>query len=229
MQGRSTGLSLMPTGFEALGSDGLRDMIQYLCADALQYRIINLQTAFTANSQEGIYANRQSKRESLRFKQFGIVRVDGIPFEIARPEKSQTGKNVIVLKGGSGYSKRYPRKVIATTNVRAKRIHFLGGVGGWAWPFGGDKFKGRDVARFTLHFEDGHTEETVFRNGIEFADYNGHANVPGSREAPEIVRNGQVRWFSVNVKQDGIIKTIALASFDNEVAPTFVALTAQTR
>ncbi|HIG27883.1 MAG TPA: c-type cytochrome [Verrucomicrobiales bacterium] len=226
---RSSGLSLMPAGFEALGSDGLRDMIQYLCADDSQYRIIDLQTAFTANSQEGIYANRQSKKESLRFKQFGIVRVDGIPFEIMHPEKSQTGKNVIVLKGGRGYSKRHPRKVVAKTNIRAERIHVLGGVGGWAWPFGGDKYKGRDVVRFTLLFEDGLTEETVFRNGIEFADYNGRANVPGSREAAEIVRYGQVRWFSVNVKHDSIIKSVTLESFDNEVAPTFVALTAQTR
>jgi putative heme-binding domain-containing protein len=225
---RSTGLSLMPTGFESLGADGLRDLIGYLCADENRFRILDLRDAFTANSTEGIYVSRESRNESLRFTKFGILKVDSIPFEIVHPTRSATGNNVLVLKGGQGFAKSLPQRVeVKAGGVCAAKLHILGGVGGWAWPWGGDQQKDKPVAKLTLHFADGQTEDMVFRNGVEFADYNGRAEVPGSKEAVEVVRYGQVRWFSRPVARQERIERIAIESFDSAVAPTFVAITAE--
>lgn len=226
---RSTGISLMPNGYEALEGEGLRDLIGYLCADENKYRVIDLSGAFTADSSNGIYDSRESRRETLRFKRFGLVRVDGIPFDIVNPVKSPTGNNVIVLKGGTGFAKTLPQSVTSEVGVTASRIHVLGGVGGWAWPYGGNSSKDIAVSKMVLHFVDGITEEKVFRNGVEFADYNSRAEAPGSKEAVELVRYGQVRWLSVNVNHTAVIESITLESYDNQVAPTYVALTVEPR
>ena len=53
---RNTGLSLMPNGFEALGAEGLRDLLGFICADENRFRVLDLKNAFTASSTRGIYA-----------------------------------------------------------------------------------------------------------------------------------------------------------------------------
>src|SRR6185503_17472176 len=99
-------------------------------ADA-KYRIIDLRNAFTADSTKGIYITQESTNESLVFKRFGLVKAGEVPFEILHPNKTATGKNVAVLKGGRGFSKMLPQKVeISNLNLKATRLHFLGGVGG---------------------------------------------------------------------------------------------------
>jgi putative heme-binding domain-containing protein len=225
---RSTGLSLMPNGYEALEANGLRDLIGYLCADENRFRVLDMTLAFTANSTRGIYASQESANESLRFAKFGLTKVDGVPFEVIHPTRSQTGNNVVVLKGGSGFSRTLPSKVEFKAGVAASALHFLGGVGGWAFPCCGEnKNEGMPVAKVTLHFAGGGTEEMILKNGVEFADYNGRAEVPGSKEVPGLVRYGQVRWFSKPVAKQDVIERITLEGYDNAVAPTFVAITAE--
>lgn len=224
---RSTGLSLMPEGFEALGAEGLRDLIGYLCADENRFRILDLSSAFTANSTRGIYVSQESVNESVRFTKFGLTKVDNVPFEVVHPSRSANGNNVIVLKGGDGFAKTLPKRVELKAGVKADKLHFLGGVGAWAYPWGGDRYKNIPVAKVTLHYADGKTEDLILKNGQEFADYNGRAEVPGSKEAPGLVRYGQVRWFSKPVARRERIERISIESFDNAVAPTFVAITAE--
>lgn len=224
---RATGLSLMPNGFEALGGEGLRDVLGYLRAGDTQFRVLDLTPAFTANSTRGIYANEESRNESLRFIKFGMVKVGDIPFEIMSPTKSATGQNVIVLKGGSGFAKSLKKQVEIKAGIAARKLHFLGGVGGWAWPWGGERNQNLPVVKLTVHYVDNQTEEMVFKNGQEFADYNGSHDVPGSKEAGGLVRSGQVRWFSKPLKREAVIQKIVLESYDNAVAPTFVAITAE--
>lgn len=65
------------------------------------------------------------------------------------------------------------------------------------------------------------------KNAEEIADYIGHQNVPGSKEVPGIVSHGQVRWFTKALHHAGVIQKLTLESFDNSVAPTFVAITAE--
>jgi putative membrane-bound dehydrogenase-like protein len=227
---RNTGRSLMPEGFEALGAEALRDMLTYVCGSDAKYRIIDLRSAFTANSTEGIYQSRESKGESLLFRKFGLVKAGDVPFEILHPAKTTSGNNLVVLKGGSGMSRSYAQQVeVNNVNVKAGRLHFLGGVGGWAYPCCGEnKNENLPVARVTVKFTDGASEEFVLKNAMEFADYNGLYDVPGSKFVPDIVRGGQVRSFSRALKNKSAIQKITLESFNNAVAPTFVAMTAET-
>lgn len=225
---RSTGMSLMPDGFESLGTEGLRDLIQYLCADEGRYRILDLSSAFSADSTKGIYNTVESIGESLHFRRFGIATVDNIPFEIMAPTRTSSGKNVVVLKGGHGYAQTMPRKVEVPANVKASKLHFLGGVAGWGFPCcGDDKNENEPIAKVTVHFAGGGNHEIVLRNGVEFADYNGKYDVPGSKEAQNLVRNGQVRWFTKSLPREATIEKLTIESLHDGVAPTFVAITAE--
>ena len=225
---RSSGMSLMPDGFEALGKEGLRDLIAYLSADEGKFRIVDLSPAFTVDSTKGIFASLRATNESLQFRRFGLATVDGVPFDVVSPNRTSSGKNLIVLKGGNGFSKTLPQKVEAAVNAKANRLHFLGGVGGWAFPCCGDnKNEGMPVAKVTVHFKEGAPQEIILKNGEEFADYNGKNDVPGSREAQGLVRNGQVRWFTKELGREGQIEKLTIESYNNGVAPVFVAITAE--
>lgn len=227
---RNTGLSLMPNGFEALGGEALRDILAFLCAGESNYRIIDLKSAFTANSNKGIWQEEENPADSLTFKKFGVIKVGEVPFEIVNPLKSSSGNNVIVLKGGSGFAKTRPQKVeISNVGIKAARLHFLGGVAGWGYPWPGvDNNLNLPVAKVTIHYTDQESEEMILKNGQEFADWNGATDVPGSKSAADLITHGQVRWFTKPLKHQEIIQSISLESFDNVVAPGFVAITADT-
>ncbi|MBI4657606.1 MAG: ThuA domain-containing protein [Verrucomicrobia bacterium] len=225
---RATGLSLMPDGFESLGGDGLRDLLAFIRAGEGKYRVLDLGAAFTANTSKGIYGSEETANESLRFTRFGVVKVGEVPFEIVTPTKSGTGKNVVVLKGGAGFAKTLPQRVEIKAGVAAKALYFLGGVGGWAWPCCGEnKNENVPVAKVTVHYADHEREEITLKNGQEIADYSGRHDVPGSQEALGLVKYGQLRWFRKPLKRQAVIERVALESFDNSVAPTFVSLTAE--
>jgi putative membrane-bound dehydrogenase-like protein len=229
----TTGLSLMPSGFETLGEEPLRDLLAFLCEGENRYRLLDLRSAFTANSTRGIYTSESARNETLRFERFGVIKVGDIPFEIMSPSKTADGNNVCVLRGGDGFAKSRPQKVeIQNVGVKASKLHFLGGVGGWAYPWGEQPGHNVPVMKVTVHFADGQTEELVLKNGQEFADYLGSPteprfNVPGSQPVPGLVKSGQVRWFTKPLQRAAEIKSISLESFDNHVAPTLVALTAE--
>jgi putative heme-binding domain-containing protein len=225
---RSTSLSLMPEGLDALGAEGLRDLLAYLCSEDENYRFIDLRNVFTADSTQGIYARRESRGESLLFKKFGVVKVGEVPFEILPPTKTLNGNNVIVLRGRNGLARDYPRRVeVKDLNLKVSRVHFLGGVGGWAWPFGGDEQKGLPVATITVTHANGVTQSWPLTNGVHIADYNSTTDVPGSKAAPDLVTRGQVRTFSLAPKSSSPITSLALESAGTIVAPTFVAITAE--
>lgn len=226
---QSTGRSLMPEGFEALGPEGLRDLLAYICADELRFRILDLAPAFTANTTKGIYASESSKDESLKFKRFGLIKAGDVPFDVISPARSATGNNVVVLKGGSGLARTFVAKASVKAGIPASRIHVLGGVGGWAWPWGGDAHKNEPVAKIVVHYAGGATEEILLRNGVEIADYNGNEDVPGSKPVPDALVRGQIRWFTKPVGRPGtVIETLSLESTEGTVAPTFVAITLET-
>ncbi|MEO5803143.1 MAG: ThuA domain-containing protein, partial [Verrucomicrobiota bacterium] len=226
---RSTGRSVMPEGFEALGEESLRDLLTYICAGENKFRLIDLKKAFTANSSRGLFNSQEAMEETIAFKRFGLVKVGEIPFEIASPAKNSSGNNVIGLRGGFGFAKTMPQKVeIPDVNLKTSTLHFLGGIGGWGYPCCGDNdHKGIPAAKLTAYFSDGATEEIFMTNGVEFADYNRPIEVPGSQEAPGLVARGQMRWFTKTLKHSGTISKLTLESFDNFISPTFVAITAE--
>lgn len=221
---RNTGLSLMPNGFESLGAETLRDIFTYLCEGEANFRIIDLQKAYTASTLKGLWLTEDDPHDTLAFKKFGVVNVGGVPFEIMSPLKSPNGKNVIVLRGGVGAAKTRPQRVeIMNVNAKAARLHFLGGVAGWGYPLNNGT---KDVAKVTVHYADGQSEELTLQNGVEIADWNGATDVPGSKSARALVKYGQVRWFTKNLRHPGMISSLTLESFDTGVSPTFVAITA---
>jgi len=222
---RTTGLSLMPEGFESLGADGLRDLLAYLCAQEQRYRILDLGAAFTVNTSKGIYVSRDDPNDAPPFRKFGLIKAGDVPFDIISPQAA--ARNAIVLRGGEGFSSSLPQRVEAKIGLAAARLHFLGGVGSGAWPSGGAGTKDLPVMKATLRLADGMTEEMTFRNGVEFADWREQTALAGSAEVPGILRRGQIRTFSRDVKSRAVIESISLESFNNSIAPTIMSITAE--
>jgi uncharacterized protein len=145
------------------------------------------------------------------------------------PAKSPSGANLIALKGGPGrgnLSDDFPQRVEIPTSVSAASLHILGGVGGWAWPTGGDAARGTPAMKLTVQFADGTTEEHLLKNGEVFADTFVRAEVPLSIDAGDFTRRGQLRYFAVNLRKKGQLSKIILESFDNDIVPATVAITA---
>lgn len=221
----SSGRSLMPEGFEQLGADGLRDLLAYICADENRFRMLDLTSAFTANNSRGLYNSPDNTDETVAFRSYGMKRVDDIPFDVISPLKAIA--NVVVLKGGTPNAwsrKSLPQKVEVKVGVPANRLHFLGGVAGWGYPaVNDDKLP---VLKTTVYFADGSKEELIQTNGQEIADYIGQIDVPKSKGLPQFTRRGQIRWLTQDIKGTGVIEKLTLESYDNHVAPTIFAITA---
>jgi len=221
----NTHRSLMPEGFEALGAEGLRDLMAFLNSSETRFRIVSLTNAFTADTRRGLFLKESAKNDTVFFTKFGNVTVNGIPFVVTDPEKSATGANVVVLKGGRGkaFAQSFPQKVDIAANVAAKHLILLSGVAGWGYPATKDEVP---ALRVTLTHAGGKTESTDLINGQQFADYNRPIEVPGSVAAEGLVSRGQLRLVNVDVKQPGPITKITLQSLDNGIAPVVVAITA---
>ena len=224
--------SLMPEGFESLGAEGLRNVITYLRSVATnpegvtvgRFRLLDLRAAFTASTNTGLYANKDAKRDTLPFAQFGQVQSNGVPYMVVDPKTAKDGLNVIVLKGGAfqgAYSKSFPQKVEIPVGSVANRIHFLGAVGGWG-------AHGDAVAMVAeVRFLSGKVQRKVFYGGVDFADYNGTGDVPKSKSARQLLAGDgrQVRTHWMPVESDEVIEKIILSSEDTPIAPTTVAVT----
>ena len=223
----NTGRSLMPEGFEGLGGEALRDILAYICGgDAQKFRSVDLRSAFTADTRKGLYLSKEEKDQTLPFKKFGNIVVEDIPFNIVDPAKSLNGNNLIVLKGGipKSYSKTMPQRVEAKLGgFKANRLHFLGGVTGWGYQGGDDT---SPVMTLTIVYTDGQTEEMVFRNGVEFADYYNRTDVPGSKFV-KLLSDHQIRFFTKALKRTAPIDKLILESTGGNAAPTLAAITAE--
>ena len=225
---RSNSRSLMPDGLEQLGAENLRDLLAYICADDLRYRILDLAGAFTANSSRGLYQSAESRDESIRFKKWGTLKHRDVPFDAVNPQRMADGKNMIVLRGGIGLAQSYPKEVEVNVGLPVTKLHFLGGIAGWGFPGG----KVNDpVAKIIVHFAGGPTEEIVLRNGVEIADYITHVDVPGSEALANLdkIMNGgkQVRYFAKPLTKRGMVEKLTISSYGNQYAPTFVSITAE--
>ncbi|RYD38275.1 MAG: c-type cytochrome [Verrucomicrobiaceae bacterium] len=223
----NTGLSLMPEGFDGLGPEVLRDIIAYMVSvDGGKFRTLDLGKAFTATTGQGLYNSPEQTGDTVVLAKTGTVNVEGIPFNLVSPDRA-TG-NVIVLKGGprGTFSRTLPQKVeIKVGGFKANRLHFLGGVGGWAARGPDD---GEVCLKATVNYADGTSEELVMRDGVEIADYNGQFDVPGSRAENQLVKNhAQIRWFTKLLKSANAINSVVLESTGNVVAPTTFAITAE--
>lgn len=225
----NTRRSLMPEGFEGIGAEGLRDLLAYLCGTDQKFRVLDLRTAYTADTRRGMFKREDLVDDRVNLTAFGNVSVDGVPFSIMDPARSGNGRNVIALKGGPGnddFSDGFPQRVEIPVSATAASLRFLGGVGGNAWPVGGDAARGIPVMKVTVNFADGTHEEHVLRNGIQFTDATGNAEVPGSTYVGGFTQRGQLRSFGIALTKKAPLRNIVLESFDNDVVPCTVAITA---
>jgi putative membrane-bound dehydrogenase-like protein len=225
----NTRLSLMPEGLDSMGAEALRDILSFMSgASDQRFRIVDLRQAYTASSRRG-FRREEDTTETVPLHRFGDVSVAGVPFFVMDPAKSGSGTNLLALKGGPGSSNAsedFPQKVEIPTSVVAASLHFLGGVGMWAWPAGGDGARGTPVLKVTVQFADGTSEEHVLRNGQQIADAMVRAEVPLSKDAGDFTSRGQLRSFSINLAKKGALSKVVLESFDTDVVPVTVAITA---
>jgi putative membrane-bound dehydrogenase-like protein len=227
----NTKRSLMPDGLDALGAENLRDILAFVCGSAdNHFRVMDLRAAYTADSRQGSFAKAEDKDGTVTLHKFGNVTVNGVPFFIMDPEKSSTGANIIVLKGGpqNSFAWDLPTKAEIPTNATAASIHMLGGVAAWAWPFGGDENIGKPAMTVHVDYADGDKESIILKNGEHFADYIGKAEVPLSENAGDFTKRGQLRYLAVNLKMKAALKKITLETSGSIICPCTVAITTST-
>jgi putative membrane-bound dehydrogenase-like protein len=224
----NTRRSLMPEGLDALGPDALRDILAFICGDAMkQFRILHLADAFTADSRDGVFASAKPEGGRVKLNKFGNVKVEGVPFFIQDPTKSSTGGNLIVLKGGPGkdnHSQTFSAKAEVAINVAAKRLQLLSGVSGWGFPAVRDE---APALKATVVYEGGEKEEFTFLNGIHFSDYIRPVEVPGSKGIEGLADGQEPRLLTLELTKKAVAKTLILESpAGNKTPPVIIAITA---
>ncbi len=225
--------SLMPEGYEALGEKSLRNLLGYLRALSVpassgiqvgRFFYVDLARVATADSREGIYMARDKVAETLRFKKFGDLKGNGIPFRVLDPASTPERRNLIVLRGGpsDAHARNFAPSVDIPVGIAAYRLHVLGGVGGWA-SAGNGKMPAMTV---DITHVDGTKQTVTWMAGKDFADYiSPNYEAKGSRRADGLLTSGQVRTLAVDITSRAPIQSITLRSHDNTVVPTTAAIT----
>jgi putative membrane-bound dehydrogenase-like protein len=216
--------SLMPEGFEKqVPPEGLADLLEFMARRG-KYLPLDIRKVATAVSTRGMFTDPDADIERLIFADWSPKEVEGIPFQLVDP-RGDRDKNAIELQGPqSELTRRLPRSVSLVCNSGARAIHLLGGVGGWAFPYG-DKDAVSMIVR--LHYADGKTEDHPLRNGIEIADYIRPVDVPGSKLAFRL-RGQQIRYLAVRPQRPDPIERIELVKGPDEVVPVVMAVTVET-
>ena len=224
----NTRRSLMPEGLDSLGAEALRDILSFIAGADQKFRVIDLRRSYSADSRRG-FRKEEERDDTVTLHRFGDVAVNGVPFFIMDPSRSPNGSNLVALKGGPGtgnLSDDFPQRVEVTTTITAASLHFLGGVGGWAWPVGGNETRGRPVMKVTVQFADGASEEHVLKNGEHFIDVGARVDAPYTKDAGDFTRRGQLRYFALNLGKTAALAKIVLESYDTDIVPATVAITA---
>jgi putative heme-binding domain-containing protein len=228
---RSSGMSLMPTGLEAMGPEKLRDLLAYMTAGYQGYQVLDLRPLANTSSVRGLFDPEHDWSGWGELQRYGIVVIDGVPFEVRDPA-TVGGKNVLVMRGGANdqwaCKTTYPERVELPVRGEVARVHVLGGVSGWGYPW--DDRSGEPVVRWTWRYAEGGEEHVVLENGREFADWIGRYEVPGSTLVEGLVPPGgvgQIRRFTLTPGRDEPVESIRLESFDGHVSPVFLAITVE--
>jgi hypothetical protein len=175
-----------------------------------------------------------STRNRLVFPDWGPKEVNGVPFRLLDPAVSA---NIIALySSNQPKTAALPRSVVLPVNAPTAAVHVLGGVSGWGWPcekgasgIGAPKNVPSVLVR--VRYDDGATEEHVWKNGVHLADYNGRREVTGSVHAFELELGHQVRYLAVRPKRDAVVREVefAKAAEDEYTCPIIFAVTVETR
>jgi putative heme-binding domain-containing protein len=215
--------SLMPEGFEKqIPPPALADLLAFLTQRG-KYLPLDVSRVATANSTVGMFLDPGARVETLVFPDWAPKTFEGVPFTLVKPE-GEAGRNVILLHGPQGYQPpKMPRTVELPVHAPARAVHLLGGVGGWAFPYGE---KGSVSLIVRLRYADGVTEDHPLHNGVEIADYIREVDVPGSKLA-FLLRSRQVRYLAIRPGRAEPIEAIELRKGEDDTAPIVVAVTVE--
>jgi hypothetical protein len=120
-----------------------------------------------------------------------------------------------------------PQKVDFRLGFAAPRIHVLGGIAAWGTLDGAQA--PQPAVKVSFQYADGQSETLILQDAVEFSDWVRRVDVKGSKYVDLLEKGarGQVRWFTMCPKRkDAVIERISLESYDNHLAPTFLAMTA---
>ncbi len=218
---RASKKSLMPEGFEKqIPAESLTDLLAFLTARG-KYLPLDLRGAVTAVSTRGMFYNEDAPLERLVFRDWSPKTFEGVPFHLIDPRGDRV-KNAILLHGPDGtITSKMLKNVEIPCNAPARTIHILGGVGGWAFPYGE---KGSVSMIVRLHYKGGQTEDHVLKNGVEVADYIREVDVPGSKLAFRL-GGRQVRYLAIHPQKKDVIERIELVKGPDDTAPVVMAVT----
>ncbi|WP_449342998.1 PVC-type heme-binding CxxCH protein [Tautonia sociabilis] len=216
--------SLMPEGFEAQATpQQLADLMAFLTRPG-KYLPLDLRKAATVVSTRGMFYDEDSRAERIVFDDWSTKTVEGVPFQLVDPQGDRV-PNAVLLHSPQGRNPpRMPRSAELPVNAPAVRIHLLGGVGGWAYPYSSEESVSMIVR---IHYQDGTTEDHELRNGVHIADYIRRVDVPGSILAFE-PRGRQLRYLAIQPERpDDRIDRIELVKGEDQTAPLVMAVTVE--
>ena len=217
--------SLMPDGFEKqVPPESIADLLEFLTQRG-KYMPLDLRKVATVSSAQGMFYDKDSSVERLIFPEWSPKTFEGVPFALVDPKEGRV-PNVIMLHSRNGVTPpRMPRSVSLPCNAPAHAIHLLSGVSGWGAQSG--SVNAPTVSMIVrLHYADGKSEDHPLRDGVEFADYIRHIDVPGSKFAFSL-RGQQIRYLAVHPKRTETIGSIELIKGPDNTAPVVMAMTVE--
>ncbi|MBI1312883.1 c-type cytochrome [bacterium] len=217
--------SLMPEGFEKqMSKEELTNLLEFL-TDKGPYLPLDVQKVATYSSGRGMFFNPDNREEQVLFDDWKPKVFHDVPFVVVDPDGGKV-RNVIYLYGpNGGVAPSMPRDVKMPINSAAKAIHLLSGISGWGFPFHREKSL---TVTVRLHYADGKTEDHELRNGVHFADYIRHVDVPESEFAFGLQRGRQCRYLVVKPNREEVIKEIEFVKGDDIASPIIFAVTVET-
>lgn len=216
--------SVMPDGFEkSLKPNDLRDLLEFL-TDKGRFIPLVLDKYATAISTRALFSNEINGPDQMVFPDWKPRVFKGVPFALTDP-RGATRPNILLLHGPYGpLPPKMPKEIALPCNAVLAKVHFLGGVGGWNYPY-----STRKTVSLIVQFEyaDGKKEDHPLINGVHIADYIRRVDVPGS-EFAFALRGQQVRYLTVVPKQKKVVKQIRLIKGQDVSSPIIMAVTLET-
>ncbi|MBS0266845.1 MAG: ThuA domain-containing protein [Planctomycetes bacterium] len=215
--------SLMPEGFEKQVTKAeLSNLLEFLTQRG-KFLPLDLRKVATIPSTKSMFIDENSTVERLVFDDWSPKTVEGVPFLLVNPEGDRVNNAVLLYSRSGTFPNKMPKSVTLPCNAPAKSVHILGGVGGWAFPYGE---KGSVSMIVRLKYADGKDEDHPLKNGIEMADYIRKVEVPGSKFAFQL-RGQQLRYVVVHPERAVPIKEIELVKGPDDTAPVVMAVTVE--
>lgn len=182
----------------------------------------------TISTQE-IFSGTKSNStlNDITLESWGRKTIHGVPFELIDPQNNRT-PNIFIFGGGDmETSLNRSKQMSIPCHAAAKKIHVLGGIAGWAFPF---KSKRNVAIVAKLHYKNGGVEEHQLLNGTHFADWcMPDGNVPTAPVVVQLDNKRHLRYFSLTPREHDVIEKIEFVKPDDgdEIAPIFFAITVE--